>query len=54
MEGIATKFFKNKMLHLFVLIFLMILVIFISYRAGVAITIMSFLDLSNHAETNKT
>ena len=53
-DGIADKFFENEILHFVVLIFLMMLVLFIAYKAGVAITIMSYLDLSNHAETNKT
>lgn len=46
----AESFFNNTILYFSVLVILMLLVMFIAFKAGVAITIMSYLDLSRHSE----
>lgn len=48
---LAEKFYANTTLHFVIVVILMLLVIFIAFKAGVAITLMSYLDLSKHSTT---
>lgn len=47
-SDLAKKFYDNSILHFVTIIVLLLLILFISYKAGVAISIMSFFDLKKH------
>ncbi len=49
-SNLAEEFYSNTFLHFAVMVILMVMVMFIAFKAGLATMIMAQLDLSKHSE----